>query len=333
MDALGPNGQLMINLIPELALIIGEQPPIPDLPPQDAKNRFQIVFRRFLGVFARPEHPLALFLDDLQWLDAATLDLLEHLVADQQEGQHLLLVGAYRDNEVGPLHPLTRTLKEIRNAGGGVQEIVLTPLALDDVERLIADTLHADRKRVRPLTELVVEKSGGNPFFTIQFLTMLADEGLLAFDPDSSAWQWDMDRIRAKGFTDNVADLMAAKLSRLPAMTQEALGLLACLGNTAEVSTLDLVHGGDEEVVHSALHQAVRAGLVLRLGEHLYLHPRPRAGGSLRARRRRRAGNDASSNWQIARIADGAGRACGEHLRHREPVRSRRIADHHAGGA
>ena len=131
----------MVNLIPELAAIIGEQPPVPELPPQDAQSRFQIVFRRFLGVFARPEHPLALFLDDLQWLDAATLDLIEHLVAEP-EVQHLLLVGAYRDNEVGPSHPLTRTLAAIREAGGDVEEIVLAPLAPGDVERLLADALH-----------------------------------------------------------------------------------------------------------------------------------------------------------------------------------------------
>ena len=126
--ALGPNGQLIVNLVPELELVIGKQPPVPDLPPQDAQNRFQMVFRRFLGVFARKEHPLALFLDDLQWLDAATLDLLEHLVA-HSEVRHLLLVGAYRDNEVSPSHPLLRTLDTIRKAGPMVQEISLAPLA------------------------------------------------------------------------------------------------------------------------------------------------------------------------------------------------------------
>ena len=146
VDALGPNGQLMVNLIPELALIIGEQPPVPTLPPQDAQNRFQIVFRRFLGVFARPEHPLALFVDDLQWLDTATLDLIEHLVT-HPEVRDLLLVGAYRDNEVGPSHPLTRTLALIRHAGGTVQETVLAPLLPDSVGQLVADSLHCDRER------------------------------------------------------------------------------------------------------------------------------------------------------------------------------------------
>ena len=188
---------------------------VPDLPPQDAQNRFQMVFRRFLGVFARKEHPLALFLDDLQWLDAATLDLLEHLVT-HSEVRHLLLVGAYRDNEVGPAHPLLRTLEAIREAGARVQEIVLAPLELDDVGRLVADALHCEPERARPLAQLVQEKTGGNPFFAIQFFTALAEEGLLAFDPVTPAWQWDIDRIRAKSYTDNVVDLMAGKLKRFP---------------------------------------------------------------------------------------------------------------------
>src|SRR5207248_3052113 len=169
-EALGPNGELMGNLIPELALIIGEQPPVPDLPPQDAKNRFQLVFRRFIKVFARPEHPLALFLDDLQWLDTATLDLLEQLVT-HSEVRHLLLIGAYRDNEVGPAHPLLRSLEAIRDAEARVHEIVLAPLRIDDVGRLVADALHCKPERARPLAQLMHEKTGGNPFFAIQFLT------------------------------------------------------------------------------------------------------------------------------------------------------------------
>ena len=119
--------RLIVDLVPELKLIIGEQPPVPDLPPQDAQGRFQLVFRRFIGVFARPEHPLALFLDDLQWLDAATLDLLEDLLT-RPDVQHLMLIGAYRDNEVDSTHPLMRKLEAIRQAGATVQEIVLAPL-------------------------------------------------------------------------------------------------------------------------------------------------------------------------------------------------------------
>jgi serine/threonine protein kinase len=143
-EALGPNGQLVVNLIPEVEFLIGKQPHVPDLPPQDSRNRFQLVFRRFLGAFARPEHPLALFLDDLQWLDAATLELLEHLITDP-DVRHLMLVGAYRDNEVSSSHPLTRTLGAIRKAGARMQEIVLAPLELEDVSRLVADAVRCER--------------------------------------------------------------------------------------------------------------------------------------------------------------------------------------------
>jgi PAS domain S-box-containing protein len=274
LEALGPNGQLMVNLIPELALIIGEQPEAPELPPQDQQARFQLVFRRFLGVFARPEHPLALFVDDLQWLDSATLDLIEHLIC-HPEVRHLLLVGAYRDNEVNSAHPLARMLARLHETGGRVQEILLSPLRPEDVERLIADALHADRERVQPLAELVFDKTAGNPFFTIQFLSALAEETLLTFDPDRAAWVWNLPRISAKGFTDNVADLMATKLSRLPPTTQKVLAQLACLGNVAETATLALVHQASDEGIHAELWEAVRAGLVHRTDStYAFFHDR-----------------------------------------------------------
>jgi predicted ATPase/signal transduction histidine kinase/GAF domain-containing protein len=273
-EALGPNAELIVKLIPELALVIGEPPPVPSLPPREAQNRFQLVFRRFLGVFARPEHPLALFVDDLQWLDAATLDLIEHLVT-HPEVKHLLMVGAYRDNEVGPSHPLVRTLELIRNSGGSVQETVLAPLAPAAVEQLIADSLQCDVEKARLLALLVHEKTGGNPFFVIQFLMNLTEETLLTFDHGAAVWTWDLPRIRAKGFTTNVADLMAAKLNRLLDATRDALGQLACLGNIAEVATLTLVHGEREEKIHEKLWEAVRAGLVYRAaGVYTFVHDR-----------------------------------------------------------
>jgi PAS domain S-box-containing protein len=274
LQALGPNGQLMVSLIPELELVIGKQPLVPDLSPQEAQNRFLMVFRRFVGVFARKEHPLALFLDDLQWLDTATLDLLEHLVS-HSEVRNLLLVGAYRDNEVGLTHPLMLTLEAIRKAGAAVQEIVLAPLGLDDIVRLVADALRCEPERALPLAQLVHEKAGGNPFFAIQFFTALGEEGLLGFDPVAAAWQWDIDRIRGKNYTDNVVDLMAGKLKRFSATTQEALKKLACLGNVAEVATLCLIHRETEEAIHAALWDAVRAGLVFRQeNAYKFLHDR-----------------------------------------------------------
>jgi PAS domain S-box-containing protein len=274
LEALGPNGELIVNLVPELELVIGKQPPVPDLPPQDAKNRFQMVFRRFLSVFARKEHPLALFLDDLQWLDAATLDLIEHLVT-HSEVQHLLLVGAYRDNEVGPTHPLLRTLAAIRDADVRVCEITLAPLELDDVSRLMADALHCEPGRARPLAELVQEKTGGNPFFAIQFFVALADEGLLCFDHDAARWRWKLDRIHAKGYTDNVVDLMVGRLTRLPVQTQAALQQFACLGNAAEITMLSIVLGKSSEDVGLDLWDAVRLELVEHLeGSYKFIHDR-----------------------------------------------------------
>jgi PAS domain S-box-containing protein len=275
-EALGVNGQLMVTLVPELKLIIGEQPPVPELPPQDAQRRFQLVFRRFLGVFARPEHPLALFLDDLQWLDIATLDLVAELLT-QPDVQYLLLVGAYRDNEVTPAHPLMQRLARIRNAGVRVWEIVLAPLGAEDVRRLIADALHCEQDRAEPLARLVQEKTAGNPFFAIQFLTTLVEQGLLIRDGRERVWAWDLGRIRAKGYTDNVVDLVVAKLSRLPASAQDALKQLACLGNVAEITRLRMVRGGSEAALDAAMWETVRAGLVFRQeSAYTFLHDRVR---------------------------------------------------------
>ena len=273
-EALGSNGQLMVNLVPELELIIGKQPAAPELPPQEGKNRFQMVFRRFLSVFARKEHPLALFVDDLQWLDSATLDLLEHLIT-HSEVRHLMLVGAYRDNEVGPSHPLRRTLQAIRETDARVQEIVLAPLELGDVDRLIGDAVQCAPERARTLAELVQEKTGGNPFFAIQFLIALADEGLLALDSVAAVWAWDTNRIRAKNYTDNIVDLMVRRLKRLSVTTQDALKNLACLGNMAQIGTLSIVYEQNEEALHAALWEAVGAGLIVHQGSrYKFLHDR-----------------------------------------------------------
>jgi PAS domain S-box-containing protein len=273
-EALGPNGALIINLVPELELIIGKQPPVADLSPQETQKRFQTVVRKFVSVFARPEHPLALFLDDLQWLDAATLDVFAHLVA-HPEVRHMLLVGAYRDNEVHPSDPLMRTLEEIRKTKAKVCDVVLAPLTLRDLEHLIVDSFHSEREHARSLSQLVQEKTAGNPFFVIQFISALVEDGLIAFDRSSATWSWDLARIRAKGFTDNVADLMVGKLSRLPGMAQDVLKLFACLGNTAELAALAMVRGEPEAAIDSHLREAVRGGLVLRLdANYTFLHDR-----------------------------------------------------------
>ena len=274
LKALTPNGQLMLDVVPELKLIIGEQPPVLELPPQDAQRRFQLVFRRFIGVFAQAEHPLALFLDDLQWLDAATLDLIEDLLT-RSDLQHLMLIGAYRNNEVTAAHPLMRTLDAIKTAGGKVAEITLMPLAEEHLAQLIADALHCEFKRTAPLAQLVHEKTGGNPFFTIQFMSSLGEEGLLVFDHDAARWSWDVHRIHAKGYADNVVDLMVGKLARLPAQTQAAVQQLACVGNAAETTMLSIAFGTSEERVHTALSEAVLLELVERLkGSYKFVHDR-----------------------------------------------------------
>jgi PAS domain S-box-containing protein len=276
LETLGPNGRLMIELVPELALIIGDQPAVPELPLQQAQRRFQLVLRRFLGVFARPEHPLALFLDDLQWLDAATLDLLEDLLT-RSDLRHLMLIGAYRDNEVDATHVLARKVQAIKKAGAKVEEITLAPLAREHLGQLIADALRCAPVRAAPLAQLVHDKTGGNPFFAIQFISTLGEEGLLRFDHDVPCWSWNLDRIHAKGYTDNVGDLMVGKLARLPAETQRAVQQLAWVGNIAEVATLCLIHDTSEQAVHSDLWEAVRQELIVRVeGAYEFVHDRVR---------------------------------------------------------
>jgi predicted ATPase/GAF domain-containing protein len=273
-EALGPNGRLMVELVPELQLILGEQPPVPELPPQDAQRRFQFVFRRFIRVFARPEHPLALFLDDLQWLDAATLDLLEDLLT-QTDLQHLLLIGAYRDNEVDSSHPLMRKLEVIRKAGVALQSIVLAPLCCDDLQRLITDFVHCEPERAAPLAHLISEKTAGNPFFAIQFICLLAEEGLIVFNHGEGRWSWDLDRIRSKNYTDNVVELFVAKLHRLPPTTQSALQQLACLGNSAQFAALQMVQEDPKREIHGEFWEAERAGLIFRSDDsYKFLHDR-----------------------------------------------------------
>src|SRR6516225_7119759 len=273
-EAVDPNGQIIVDLVPELKLLIGEQPPVSELPPQDTQGRFQLVFRRFISVFARPEHPLALFLDDLQWLDAATLDLLEDLLT-RPDVQHLLLIGAYRDNEVDPTHPLMRKLEAMGQAGALLQNIVLAPLTREDLGQLIADSLNCECEQVMPLAQLIFEKTAGNPFFAIQFITALAEEALLTFDYGGARWSWDLNRIHAKGYTDNVVELMVEKLNRLPVDTQKALQELACMGNSAEFAMLGMIYQDSREEMHVQLWEAVRTGLIFRAeASYIFLHDR-----------------------------------------------------------
>jgi PAS domain S-box-containing protein len=274
LGALGVNGQLLVDLIPPLELVLGRQPPVAELPPTEAQNRFLLVLRQFIGVIAQKDHPLALFLDDLQWADPASLGLLEELVC-HPETRHLLIVGAYRDNEVTPTHPLMRRLDEVRKAGARVSSIVLGPLAPEHLAALVSEALRCRVEEARPLADLVHEKTAGNPFFAIQFLTALDEERLIELDPRTGAFRWDVAKIRAKAFTDNVVDLMIGKLQRLPEATKTALKQLACLGHSAEIALLTMVHGVPEEETHADLREVARAGLILRVdGRYTFLHDR-----------------------------------------------------------
>ncbi|MBV8701928.1 MAG: serine/threonine-protein kinase PknK, partial [Bradyrhizobium sp.] len=275
-EALGQNGRLIADLVPELGLVIGDQPPVPELELHDAQRRFQLLFQRFIGVFARPEHPLALFLDDLQWLDAATLDLLEDLLT-RSDLPNLLLIGAYRDNEVDASHPLGRKLAAIKDAGGSVREITLAPLGREHLRQLIVDALHCEPDPAEPVAQLVLEKSGGNPFFAIQLVTSLAEEGVLSFDHDAGRWSCDLDRIQAKAYADNVVDLMVGKLIRLPAETRRALEALSCIGNAAEISILSIVLEASAEQVKAMFWQAIRHELIEPLkSSYRFIHDRVR---------------------------------------------------------
>ena len=199
---------------------------------------------------------------------------LEDLL-NRSDLRNLFLIGAYRDNEVTAAHPLMRKLDAIKTAGGTVKEIRLGPLARAHIGQLIADTVRCASEPIAPLTQMVHEKTGGNPFFAIQFISSLADERMLVFEHDAACWYCDLDRIHAKGYTDNVVDLMIGKLVRVPAQTQTALQQLACLGNLAEITTLSIVLGITEEQVHPALWPAVRQELIERLpGAYRFVHDR-----------------------------------------------------------
>ncbi|WP_240462075.1 AAA family ATPase [Burkholderia sp. Nafp2/4-1b] len=272
-DALGANGQLIVNLIPELEAIVGPQPPVPDLAPQEARARFLAVFTRFIAAFPCAGQPLVLFLDDLQWSDAGTFSVLEQLCGPG--ACNVFVVGAYRDNEVGVTHPLRSTVDLIRQAGTRVDEIMLTPLQPDDVAHLIGDALKTTRPELEGLSRLVFERTGGNPFYVVQFLQFLADERFLAFDLEYRIWTWDNERLREARFADSIVDLMVGKIERLPRGTQALLEQFACLGGRATSPLLSRVSGLDDAQVATTLADGVEAGLLYRSREgYAFVHDR-----------------------------------------------------------
>jgi len=262
MSALAGNGRVIADVIPELEALLGELPEVEELAPNEARNRFDRVFKRFLSVFARPEHPLAIFLDDLQWADLPSLHLMKVLISDPDQG-HLLVLGAYRDNEVDEKHPFIVTLGEIEELGQGYESITLTPLDAPTVGKLIADTLHRSEEDVSALGALVHDKTRGNPFFVGEFLRTLYADGQIDFVAAEGRWRWDLEAISGLGITDNVVDLVAGKLKELPAGTLAVLKVAACLGSRFDLRTLAMTHGKSHGETASELGVALKEGLVL----------------------------------------------------------------------
>jgi predicted ATPase/class 3 adenylate cyclase len=265
-EALSPNARVLVEVLPELEFIVGDVPPVPELGPAEAQNRFNLVLNRFIGVCANREHPLVLFLDDLQWVDAGSLQLLQQLMLSPGL-THLFLIGAYRDNEVTPGHPLILTVEALRRAGGTVNELVLRPLNLLNLEELLQDTLGCTREAANPLAELLLSKTNGNPFFLREFLKSLYTEQLITLERTPSkegepAWRWDLGQIRARNITDNVVEFLMQTLRALDERTQRALMLAGLMGNQFELDALALVCRKSSRETAADLWPALAQGLI-----------------------------------------------------------------------
>ncbi|MEM9541016.1 MAG: AAA family ATPase [Cyanobacteria bacterium P01_E01_bin.42] len=266
LEALGNNGQVIINVIPEVELIIGKQPPLPELGANETQNRFNLTIGNFMRVFCCREHPLTLFLDDLQWVDSATLILMEKLLTDTQTGS-LLLLGAYRDNEVSIAHPLHLSLEKIRQNNATITQVRLNPLQLFEIGDLISDAIGRTFNEVKELAQLLQDKTGGNPFFVNEFLQALYAENLLKFATKARRWQWDIEAIAARNFTDNVVELIVEKLQQLPQGDREILSLAACLGSEFDLMTLTWIVKRSPQEVFELLKTALDRNVIFPISE------------------------------------------------------------------
>ncbi|MEH1779247.1 MAG: AAA family ATPase [Nostoc sp.] len=274
LETVGENGQVLIDAIPSLERIIGKQPPATELSGTAAQNRFNLLMQKFVQIFTSLEHPLVMFLDDLQWADSASLKLLQLLMSGTG---YLLILGAYRDNEISPIHPFTLTVNEIVKAGAVVNTITLQSLSLVDMNHLVADTLNCDLSLAQPLTQLVVQKTKGNPFFATQFLKALYEDGQITFDPPQSptlltkegqrgvqgGWQCDIAQVRALALNDDVVEFIALQLQKLPPQTQNVLKLAACIGAQFDLNTLAIVLEQSLEATATDLWKALQEGLII----------------------------------------------------------------------
>ena len=264
LTVLGPNGQVIIDVIPEVELIVGSQPPIVQLGPAESQNRFNLVFKNFIYTFAHKEHPLVMFLDDLQWADSASLKLIQLLMTDP-DAQYLLMIGAYRNSEVDSNHPLTLSLNGIKQEGTTVNMLTLHPLALPHINQLLADTINSPIIRVQPLAELILKKTDGNPFFLTQLLKHLNLEEFLIFNFSTKEWQWDIKLIQNVEITDNVVELMVCKIQELSDSTQNILKMAACIGNRFDLDVLSIVNEKSQAATAAELWEALQAGLIIPL--------------------------------------------------------------------
>jgi predicted ATPase len=265
-QALGSNGQVIVDIVPELETIVGKQQPVPELSPAETQNRLKLTLKKFIQVFCQPEHPLVLFLDDIQWADSATLQFLQSRMTDLT-AQYLLVIAAYRDNEVSANHPAMLTLSEIEKQGTKINRLFLAPLNLNRVNELIADALKIDRALTQKLAELIWQKTQGNPFFIKEFLKSLDREKLLVFDPDAGCWTWNLEQIIARDITDNVVEFLAEKIQNLPASAQKKLQIAACIGKQFDLQIISNINETSPETVADELWDAMQAGLILPVGD------------------------------------------------------------------
>lgn len=273
LTALGVHAQLVIKVVPTLVLLIGEQPTAVVADITQAKNVFNLVFQAFIHVFADAVHPLVIFLDDLQWADTATLELMVYLM-QQLESSHLLWIGAYRDTEVTALHPAMQAIAALQEAEVNVQTLTLAPLPLESLQQWLADSLRMPLADVSSLAELIQQKTAGNPFFVKMFLQSLYDQRLLTFSQQTH-WQWDMDKIRQHPATENVVALMTYQIQQLPAATQKALSVASCLGHRFSLSLLQIAVANTKDTVCAAIQPALNSGILIQLdGEVHFAHDR-----------------------------------------------------------
>ncbi|OYE01553.1 trifunctional serine/threonine-protein kinase/ATP-binding protein/sensor histidine kinase [Nostoc sp. 'Peltigera membranacea cyanobiont' 232] len=266
LSTLGESGQVIIEVIPELERIIGKQPSVPELSGTAVQSRFNLLFQKFIQVFTTQEHPLVIFLDDLQWADSASLKLM-HLLMSEASKSYLLVIGAYRDNEVYSAHPLMLTIEEMRQEGITVSSIVLSALTQTDLNQLIADTLKYSTEQATAIANLVYQKTKGNPFFTNQFLKSLHEDGLIAFASRTGDWQCNLAQIRALSFTEDIVEFVALQLQKLPQQTLDVLKLAACVGNQFDLETLAVVYEKSPAQTAADLWPALKDGLILPNGE------------------------------------------------------------------